>query len=311
MIRLSRFGDMGLLPFGRGAACALFGYDGRVKLGHWTYLSDQGERLSTLARLRTAAVSLLRRCFRRVLIRLLLKAFVAYRRAVIGPWEVHPVRVYLIRFKRFAAAASEPVLPLLAVAFAGIGLLLKLAGTVGNLSATPLYCVVGIAAIFWLVQTRFGYVRRTHDPTWALKYQEMWDAPDTCRRRSIAAGILEDLRCELSNLSKHEGALAGIDDAIDVLEDVGFYVLGDQISPEAAHHHFYYWIQGYWCCAHDYIRAIRTHREPARWQNMEPLFDITSQVELERARGRLTRDKLWLSDDQKAQFVAGEKDLSA
>jgi hypothetical protein len=223
------------------------------------------------------------------------------------------VSVPLIRFKRGAAAASESVLPLLAIAVPGIGLLIQAAGKTCSLLTWPFYAVGAFFAILWGLQTWFGYVRKTHDPTWVLKYQEVWDSPDGYRRRRIAADAMERLQsdgADLSDLKAHHEELSKIDDALDMLEDVGFYVLGEQISPEAAHHHFFWWIQGYWCCAHEYINAIQTDgHDPTRWQNIKPLFEITSKIELGKARGKLSQADLCLTNSQITEFLDAETDL--
>jgi hypothetical protein len=221
------------------------------------------------------------------------------------------MRVWLIRLRRLAAAASESLLPLLAIAASGAGLFIQ--SNSGSSPSIPPWLFYAIAIIFvalWLLQTWFGYVRKTHDPTWALKYQAIWDSNDGYRRRRIAAATIEKMQSHLADLEGHADELSGIDDALDVLEDLGFYVLGEQISPEAAHHHFYWWIQGYWCCARDYITAVQTKgHDPTRWENIKPLFDVTSDVELQRSKRKLTREDLCLTDSQKTRFLAAERSL--
>lgn len=225
--------------------------------------------------------------------------------------EGRRVRVWLIRLRRLAGAASESLLPLLAIVASGAGFFIQSNG--GPSPSIPPWLFYAIAIVFaalWLLQTWFGYVRKTHDPTWALKYQEAWDSEDSYRRRRTAAATIEKLQPHLADLECYGDELSEIDDALDVLEDLGFYVLGEQISPEAAHHHFYWWIQGYWCCARDYITAIQTKgQDPTRWENIKPLFDVTSDIELQRSKGELTKEKLCLTDARKARFLAAELSL--
>ena len=110
----------------------------------------------------------------------------------------------------------------------------------------------------------------------------------------------------MADVDGYERELSGIDDALDVLEDVGFYVLGDQISPEAAHHHLYYWIQGYWSSAKPYILEIQAKKDRTRWQNIAPLFEVTSVVEFERAKGDVDAKQLILGEPQKKKFLDEE-----
>jgi hypothetical protein len=109
------------------------------------------------------------------------------------------------------------------------------------------------AAALLVIQMYLEYRRRTYDPTWVLKLQDMWESKE--KIRAVASRVIRDNRDKLSKIKEHETLLCPIDDALDMLEDVGFYMHGDQISPEVAHHHFYHWISGYWCAAHDYIKA--------------------------------------------------------
>lgn len=192
----------------------------------------------------------------------------------------------------------------IASCIAGIGLLVQARKAFSNeTGATPtwmvvyvvLALVVGLA--FLILQTALEFKRKTYDPTWALRYQEMWDQAE--KLRSKAADILLRKKNDLSEIDKYEAQLCSIDNVLDILEDIGFYVEGDQISAEVAHHHFYHWIRLYWCAAHPYIRAWRKKPgEGARWSHIEPLFDKTSRIEASIEKCAL--EKTWL-DSQKIQ----------
>jgi len=75
---------------------------------------------------------------------------------------------------------------------------------------------------------------------------------------------------------KKKSALDLIDDVLDILEDVGFYVDGDQISPEVAHHHLFYWIRGYWFAAQPYITE-KQQLEPTQWDHLGLLYKETAR----------------------------------
>ena len=161
-----------------------------------------------------------------------------------------------------------------------------------------------IAAImFLMLQTYLEYKRRTYDPTLALTLQDTWERQEKEETRAVASKTIRDHRDKLGKIGEHEGLLSPIDDVLDMLEDVGFYVHGDQISPEVAHHHFYHWIRGYWCAAHGYIKAWQA-KETARWQHLSELYDETSKVELSIQGGK--KAQLWLSDGKIGEFLDQE-----
>src|SRR5215469_8508517 len=74
------------------------------------------------------------------------------------------------------------------------------------ISIVSLIVIVGV--VFWLLQAFFEYKRKTNDPTWALKYQDMWDK--STGWRSAAAKALQRRQGHLSEIDVHED-LADID----------------------------------------------------------------------------------------------------
>lgn len=185
-------------------------------------------------------------------------------------------RLLLIRFRRLLASLSEPIFPLLTL-FAGVvALIVDREHEITN--PTLLYVLVAIALIVWLAQSFFAYRRRTHEPQLVLRFQDTWESDQGHTLRKRAGKAMQKLKGQLADIDSHERALSDIDEALDVLEDVGFYMFGDQISPEAAHHHFFYWISGYWHCARDYIDAIRK-ADPTRWENLGQLYETTLAIE--------------------------------
>lgn len=145
-----------------------------------------------------------------------------------------------------------------------------------TLAALFIIIALAIAAF----QTWERHRRLTYDPTWALAYQRMFGAMDEDGRRKDAAKTLRNHRGDLSRIEEMREELSPIDEVLDFLEDIGFYVKGAQISPEAAHHHFYHWIRGYYQSSRAYIDKYQ-EKEPARWENLGFLFGITTEVERE------------------------------
>jgi hypothetical protein len=165
--------------------------------------------------------------------------------------------------------------------------------------------LAGIGFCFWLFQAWFEYRRKTNDPTWALKYQEMWDKAEG-RVRPNAADALRKFEGKLSEIDLYENELSNIDDVLDILEDIGFYMEGDHISPEVACHHFDHWIRGYWYNAHTYIEAWRK-REPARWRHIKPLLQATAEVNHRSEKLIPTNSELKLFLEQEAAGAAASK----
>jgi hypothetical protein len=158
--------------------------------------------------------------------------------------------------------------------------------------------------VFVSLQTWLEYRRRTHDPTWALKFQEQFNSLD--KQRAKASKCLLSNKDHLNDLEKYEHELSHIDDVLDFFEDIGFYMGGDQISPEVVHHHFYHWIRGYWEASEDYVKAWQS-KEPARWNHLKRLYDTITQVEVHESG--LVRAQLVLKPDKVANFLSDEAAL--
>jgi hypothetical protein len=143
--------------------------------------------------------------------------------------------------------------------------------------------LIGAAFICW--QTRLNYRRKTYDPTWIQKYQDKFDGMGSERLEAAATLLIRNTREELKDLSTTEkrNELARIDDVLDFFDDIGFYIQGDYITPEVAHHHFFHWIRGYYLSAEDYIFEWRTI-ESGRWNHLEELYRVVCRLEAEEKR---------------------------
>jgi hypothetical protein len=132
-----------------------------------------------------------------------------------------------------------------------------------------------LAAILLGLHWNSEYRRRTYDPAWALKFGDIFDSREMKKTRVAAA---KNLKKDLAHLGNQNYSSGNIDDVLDFFEDVGFYVCGDQLTPEVAHHAFYYWIRGYYLIARPYIEAVQIDR-PGQWFYLPRLFEITHEVE--------------------------------
>lgn len=144
--------------------------------------------------------------------------------------------------------------------------------------------VITIALL--IVQTRYEYRRRTYDPTWVLDFNAAFFSDSQMKKtRSNAAKSLKKNRKRLRDESYKNPDL---DDVIDFFEDVGFYVFGDQIAPEVAHHSFHYWLRGYCSVAQPYIEMAQKTK-PSQWECIGELLSVTQEVEDERSGSRSVR----------------------
>src|ERR1019366_4349487 len=87
-------------------------------------------------------------------------------------------------------------------------------------------CGLLLGLVFLSLQTWLEYRRRTHDPTWILKFQEQFDSLN--EKRAKASERLSSDGDHLNDLEKYKQELSDIDDVLDFLEDIGFYMQGDQ-----------------------------------------------------------------------------------
>ncbi len=141
-------------------------------------------------------------------------------------------------------------------------------------------CLFALNMTLIQAHAKLEYKRRIHDPTLALHYQSLFDQQYLKKRLHAAEVLLKHNPEELQEIEKKESELYPIDDLLDFFEDLGFYAEGDQISQVVVHNHFYYWFQGYWSKAHFYAEAWQQKdKDPARWEHIQKLFDLTSQIE--------------------------------
>jgi len=157
--------------------------------------------------------------------------------------------------------------------------------------------VVGMTLL--LLQMRAEYRRRTYDPTWVLKFGDAFNSKEMKCTRSNAAAVLQN---NAGNLRRSEFKSPEIDEVLDFFEDLGFYMQGDQITPEVGHHAFHDWIRGYYSAARDYL-DVAQETEPTRWEFVKILFDTTNEIEAERSKGR---HKKFLDATDLADFLDAE-----
>jgi hypothetical protein len=213
-------------------------------------------------------------------------------------------RLFWSRFRRVLLSTST-------VLAAGLGLagLIGLPDKLNTWASTRLIWVVGVLAVVLLVLRAWSeYRQQTYSPQWmSSMFWNQFDDDSTKDARILAAKTLkayegEKLRLALGSKDPdlEHPDLVNIDEALDFSEDLGFYVEGDQISPEVAHQAFYYWIEGYYTAAKEYI-AFCQKTSPTAWDHFKPLYDVTSEVEVSKVK-----DKKDLDEKELRKFLEGE-----
>jgi hypothetical protein len=156
-----------------------------------------------------------------------------------------------IRARRLLAAASGPLgFALLTLSASVLGLSIHDDSTVRS-NASPSHvwpfstCGVVIGVGFWIYQAYSEFKRQTFDPQLAIQYDLRWKRAEDIRK--VAAGRLLERRAHgsLTQLHDRPDELSDIDDALDIIEDVGAFVANEQMSPEVAHHFFFHTARGY------------------------------------------------------------------
>jgi hypothetical protein len=187
-------------------------------------------------------------------------------------------RLFWSRWRRSWGSAST----VLAAGLSAAGVLtvvkeIKDLSDTGKAIWSPWLIVVGviIAVLLLTFRARSEYLQRTYDPTWINKFNEQFFDQEMIKSRQLAAKTLMEYSGRLESGDKQ---LRNIDDVLDFFEELGFYVKGDQISPEFAHQSFYYWIEGFCAAAKPYIKRKQEISATA-WDHIDYLYTVTKQVE--------------------------------
>src|SRR5208337_690632 len=134
-----------------------------------------------------------------------------------------------------------------------------------------------VLLVILVIKTRLEYRRRTYDPTLIFEFQKAFDLLEDTHARCKAAKVCmaflkapEDSRNWQAFPRREQEELEPV---LDFLEDLGFYLRGDQFSEEVAHHHFFHWIRGWYSNLESYVEYYRDVRnEKAAYENIEPLY---------------------------------------
>jgi hypothetical protein len=194
------------------------------------------------------------------------------------------------RLRRFVASGS-PIL------FLGGTALVGAATQISGKAAIAVWPALTVGIGLVLAQMYSDYRKRTYDPTWIQKLDELFDSPEMRRTRAHSAKVL------LSKLkSKKDFQSDDVDALLGFFERLAFYVVGDQASPEMAHHIFHYWIRGYLSATDAYVERARRYT-PTLWEHTSHLLKVTHEIDMERTKGPAPKK---LSGEDLSDFLKEE-----
>jgi hypothetical protein len=202
-------------------------------------------------------------------------------------WSTHKHR-----FSRICASGSPILLGggaamITALATVAVAYLTPAPNNTTVVSVNPILFVsllvgvtVGLVAL--ALQWRADYKKRTYDPTWVLEFGKIFNADEMKKTRAKAASALKHSQ---SKLKTTDFSSSEVDNVLDFLEDLGFYLRGDQMTPEVVHHAFHYWIRGYYNAARGYLEMVQ-EKEPTCWEHVSYLFEVSHEIEMERSKSK-------------------------
>ena len=103
---------------------------------------------------------------------------------------------------------------------------------------------LAVSFLFMGYQSILNYRKKTYDCSIALKYDDIFC--EMLDERIKAAETLKKYENKLSEIKTLKKELGPIDDVLDFIDSLGFFLKGDQISDIVLHQFFYHWIRGYW-----------------------------------------------------------------
>ena len=130
-----------------------------------------------------------------------------------------------------------------------------------------IFAAVAVAGLFLLgLQTWANYYRQWYNPTLALKYQDMFCAPELMDARKKACRYYQ----------KHKEWPIEVEDVLDVFDDLGFYVQTIHVSRDVLHQYFCWWVCGYVGLAQGTSKPGRLEARPRGCRLIRPAGSIAS-----------------------------------
>jgi hypothetical protein len=140
---------------------------------------------------------------------------------------------------------------------------------------TALQVIMFVGAPLILIQTLGAYLTAKYNVTLALNYWHLFD--DLKSQRYIAVKEVRVVFHRPTNVMDAE-RFSKIEPVLDVFEDLGFLVSGQQISDVVAHHYFFHWLQLYTEPLEAILLTMQDNKETA-YRHILPLYDRLKIVE--------------------------------
>jgi hypothetical protein len=129
--------------------------------------------------------------------------------------------------------------------------------------------MVPIISLIWKEQRR-----RMYDPTLALNFQDTFESMRE-QRKKAARSIIE---CRSKNDWSQISDYSSLDDVINFLDDLGFYLYAKQIGERVMYHHFYHWVEMYYQSAMPYI-ILERKKYNSQWEFIPNLHEQLIKIE--------------------------------
>ena len=159
-------------------------------------------------------------------------------------------------------------------------------------------------------KTALEYKRRTYDPSLIIQFQRAFDNLEQKQIRANAAKACDEFLRSGSTMDHIEAdrwgqlpqtARNAVEPVLDFFTDLGFYLYGDHFSDEVVHHHFFYWIQGWYSVLKPYIEYYQ-RSTPTAYPTIILLHGRTAEIERKSGGQSL----LLTSIEEKLAFLQSE-----
>jgi len=143
-----------------------------------------------------------------------------------------------------------------------------------------LFVTVGALGLLVVVlQTWTNYHRLKYDVVGvALKYVDLFFKDSRTERLAAARAVLAVLDAQDEKHRKPASENKDIEPVLDIIEDLGFLVYGNQISDEVVHNYFYHWIRMYLEPLEENLRVLHA-TDKAEYKYTLRLFDRLRFIE--------------------------------
>ena len=136
--------------------------------------------------------------------------------------------------------------------------------------------------------------RRKYDPTLALKYTDMFFYDLEAERRKATEVLIKFHEGKNRNWEEIPDRCE-IDPVLDVFDDIGFLLQGNQMSDWVVYQYFSYWIHLYYQAAAGYVE-LRRMEDNTMWEHVPDLYDDSMKIQ-EHKNQKPRQELIWKHDE--------------